>query len=162
MKTAIIYYSMCGNTAYTAEQISKVLDKEVDIIEIMPIKKYPDKGFKKYFWGGKSAVMAEKPKLESYSFKADEYDEIIIGFPVWASRPAPPICTFAQDNKTSLQSKRISAYACQSGAGAEKALKNLKDLIGISEYNAVMVLNDPKDKPNSANDKIIKDFCSKL
>ena len=27
------------------------------------MKAYPTKGFRKFLWGGKSAVMAEKPKL---------------------------------------------------------------------------------------------------
>jgi hypothetical protein len=38
------------------------------------VKAYPTKGFRKFLWGGKSAVMAEKPKLLPYKFNADAGD----------------------------------------------------------------------------------------
>ena len=49
---------------------------------IKPVKTYPKKGFRKFFWGGKSAVMAETPELEPYKFDASSYDRIVFGFPV--------------------------------------------------------------------------------
>ena len=52
MKTAIVYYSMGGNTAYIAARIAKKLAANVDVIELTPVKAYPDKGFKKFLWGG--------------------------------------------------------------------------------------------------------------
>ena len=57
MKKAIVYYSMSGNTDYVANYISKRID--VDLIKIEPQKEYPNKGLKKFLWGGKSAVMCE-------------------------------------------------------------------------------------------------------
>ncbi len=159
MKTAVIYYSMGGNTAYVAKEIEKEIENSVDLIEIKPTKAYPDKGFKKFIWGGKSAVMGAKPELEPYCFNADEYERIIIGFPVWASRIAPPIRTFVEDNKAALKEKIISAYACQAGSGAEKALNGLKDLLDISEYKNTLILIDPKDKPDNNNEDKIKEFC---
>ena len=62
MKTAIVFYSMSGNTAMTAEKLAEALS--ADLIEIRPQHAYPDKGFRKFLWGGKSAVMAETPELE--------------------------------------------------------------------------------------------------
>ena len=65
MKTAIVYYSMSGNTKYVADKIADKVktSEEVDIIRIEPKKAYPDKGAKKFFWGGKSAVMGENPDI---------------------------------------------------------------------------------------------------
>ena len=83
MKTAVVYYSMSGNTKLIAEKIAG--DLNADLIEIFPENSYPDKGFRKYFWGGKSAIMGAKPALQPYSFNADKYDTVIIGSPVWAS-----------------------------------------------------------------------------
>ena len=108
MKTAIVYYSMLGNCEMVAERIAERLD--ADMIRIEPDKAYPDKGAKKFLWGGKSAVMGEKPALKPYDFDADKYDNVIIGFPVWASRPAPPIATFVDRNKEMIAGKRISDY----------------------------------------------------
>lgn len=160
MKTAIVYYSMGGNTAYAAEKIKNGLGENADIIEISPQKAYPDKGFKKFFWGGKSAVMAETPALVPYSFNADSYDCVIIGFPVWASNIAPPLRTFIKENE--LSGKKIAAFACQSGSGAEKAFEKLCKCLEIEKLIADMVLIDPKSKPDEGNDRKIQEFCDKL
>ena len=96
MKTAIVYYSMSGNTKYVADKIAERI--EADIIRIDPVKAYPDKGAKKFIWGGKSAVMGEKPALHPYEFNVEKYDRIILGTPVWASNFAPPIRTFIKEN----------------------------------------------------------------
>ena len=80
MRTAVVYYSMSGNTASAAKKVAE--GAGADLIEIKPEKAFPDKGFRKFFWGGKSAVMAETPKLIPYSFKPEKYDRMVIGFPV--------------------------------------------------------------------------------
>ena len=160
MNTAIVYYSMHGNSELVAERIVAKLD--ADIIKIEPDKAYPDKGAKKFIWGGKSAVMGEKPVLKPYEFDASKYDEIIIGFPVWASRPAPPIWTFLNDRKEELKGKKIATYACQSGNGAEKAFEKIKKLLEIETFEAELILIDPNTKVNAENDKKIDTFCDKI
>ena len=160
MKTAVVFYSMSGNVRQTAEKIAQNLS--ADLIEISPVKAFPDKGFKKFFWGGKSAVMGEKPKLNPYEFNAEDYDSVIIGSPVWASNIAPPLRTFIEENRAALKNKSISAFMCMSGSGGDKALSKLKTLLGITDYTAEMVLIDPKDKPSEENEKKITDFCSNL
>ena len=158
MKTVIIYYSMSGNTAAAAKKIAETL--QADLIEIKPEKAFPDKGFRKFLWGGKSAVMAETPKLMPYTFDPDKYDQIVIGFPVWASNVAPPIRTFAAENKENVRNKKIAAFACQGGNGAEKAFKKLLDCLGQDSFTATMILNDPK--PKTEKDQAIAAFVSKL
>ena len=96
MKTLIVYYSLEGNTEYAANKIAEVC--EFDTLRLVPVKEYPASGFKKFFWGGKSAVMAETPELEPYMFDADSYDRIVFGFPVWAGNVTPPIRTFVKEN----------------------------------------------------------------
>ena len=161
MKTAIVYYSMCGNTEFVAEKIKKELT-DAELIEIKPVKEYPNKGIKKFLWGGKSAIMSETPKLNPYEFSADNYEQIVIGFPVWASRIAPPLRTFIEENKEALKSKTISSYACQAGNGAEKALAGLKELLGISDFKSTTILIDPKDKQTEVNENIISKFCDSI
>lgn len=160
MKTAIVFYSMSGNTKQTAEKIAEKIS--ADLIELRPQKTYPDKGFKKFFWGGKSAVMGEKPSLMPYVFDDEAYDSIILGSPVWASNIAPPLRTFVDENKSVISGKNISAFMCMSGSGGDKALDKLKNLLGITDYTAEMVLIDPKDKPNEENEKLISSFCERF
>ena len=159
MKTAVVYYSMGGNTAAAAEKIAGATG--ADLIEIRPEKQYPDKGLKKFLWGGKSAVMGEKPKLQPYSFPAEAYDRVIIGFPVWASNIAPPVRTFAAENVERLKGKKIAAFACQGGSGAEKAFGRLEECLGAA-LDARLVLTDPKDRPSEANEEKIRTFIGQV
>lgn len=160
MKTAIIYYSMSGNTDYVAKSISEKID--ADLIRIEPKKEYPNKGIKKFFWGGKSAVMRETPELENYDFDSNKYDYIIFGTPVWASSFTPPIRTFIKENKDELKDKKVAVFTCYSGGGAEKALEKLKQYIGINQFEAELILIDPKDRKTEEKDKKIQEFCEKL
>ena len=154
MKTAIVFYSMSGNVRWTAERITELTDG--DLIELRCVKEFPDKGFRKFFWGGKSAVMKEKPALQPYEFEADKYDCIILGSPVWAANIAPPLRTFISENADFLENKVISAFVCMSGSGGEKALEKLSDLISLSK---TMILIDPKERENPENEVKIREFC---
>ncbi len=160
MKTAVVFYSMSGNVRQTAEKIAKNLS--ADLIEIKPEKTYPDKGFKKFFWGGKSAVMGEKPVLLPYEFDSGKYDAVIFGSPVWASTFAPPLRTFIEENGQAVKNKSLAAFMCMSGSGGEKAIAKLKALLNIESFENELVLIDPKDKPSAENDEKIDSFCSNL
>ena len=158
MKTIIVYYSMGGNTEYAAKQIAEELGS--DLLRIEPKKAYPNSGFRKFLWGGKSAVMAETPELEPYEFDGTDYERVILGFPIWAGNVTPPIRTFLKEND--LSGKSLAAFACQSGAGAEKAFGKLLAAVGADKLEAELILIDPKDKPSEANDQKIQAFCEKL
>ena len=158
MKTLIVYYSLEGNTAQTAEQIAEATG--ADLLRLRPVKAYPESGFAKFFWGSKSAVMAETPKLEAYDADPAEYDRIVFGFPVWAGNVTPPIRSFVKQHD--LRGKRFAAFACQSGAGAEKAFGRLRELLGIDAFDAELILIDPKSKPSAENDRKREDFCARL
>lgn len=159
MKTLIVYYSHEGNTEFVVEKISEKIG--ADTLKLVPVKKYPEKGFAKFFWGGKSAVMAETPELEPYSVDLASYDQVVFGFPVWASNVTPPLRTFIKDHPE-LKDKKISAFACQSGSGAEKAFEKLKDSIGIDSLDTTLILIDPKARPKDENEVKIQDFCQQL
>ena len=160
MKSLVVYYSMSGNCEMVAGKIAEYTG--ADVLRLEPVKAYPDSGFKKFFWGGKSAVMGDTPKLNPYEFDASKYETIIIGFPVWASRMAPPLKTFVADNLEALKDKKISSFACQGGSGAEKAFSQLCGMLGRDSLDATLVLNDPKSRNGSENEKTIEAFCDKI
>ena len=160
MKTAVVYYSMGGNTQSVAEEIAK--STGADLIRIEPVKAFPDKGFKKFLWGGKSAVMKERPELVPYDFDAEKYDEVVIGTPVWASSFTPPIRSFVAENAEALRSKKLAVFVCFSGGGADKAIEKLKRFIGVESFAAELILIDPKDRPSEGNAEKTAAFCAKL
>ena len=155
MKAAIVYYSMSG----TCRKVAELIEKEInaDLIELVPKKAYPDKGFRKFYWGGKSALMAERPELEAYAFDADSYDFIIFGTPVWASTFVPPLRTFIEENRKGLSSKKIAAYATYKGSGGEKTLKKLEEELRIDRFfkEAAWLETDVTRKA----EVLVKEFC---
>ena len=160
MKVAIVYYSMSSNTSYVAEKIALVL--KADLISLEPEKQYPNKGFKKYFWGGKSALMGDEPTLKPYDFDSSKYDVVIFGTPVWASCYTPPLRTFIKKYGKELVDKKVGAYACYSGAGADKALEKLRKDLHISDFGATLMLIDPKEKPSKEKEVQITEFCQSI
>ena len=157
MKTLVVYYSLEGNTEYVAEKIRALTG--ADLLKLVPKKAYHDKGFAKFLWGGKSAVMAEKPELEPYEVDLTGYERIIFGFPVWASNFTPPLRTFIESNTDALKGRKFSAFACQSGRGAERAFVKLAKCIGIDGFDKTVVFFDPKAKPDEKKDEQIEAFC---
>lgn len=158
MQTMIVYYTLEGNTEYTAKAIAGELG--ADLLRVEPVKAYPTGKVSKFVWGGKSVVFSEMPELKPYQFDPAQYDRIIFGFPVWASNIVPPLRTFIRDND--LKGKQIAAFACQTASGAEKAFEKLKEALGTDKLEATLVLLDPKTKPEEGNAQKIKEFCEKL
>lgn len=160
MKDLIVYYSLEGNTELIAERISRQMG--ADLLSLNPKKAYPNKGITKFLWGGKSALMAEKPELEEYSVDLSAYDRIVFGFPVWASTFAPPLRTFIEDHKEELKDKAFASFACQGGSGAEKAFSKLANALGIDVVEQTAIFNEPKSKPEEEVIARVNDFCAKL
>ena len=66
------------------------------------------------------------------------------------------------ENKDALKGKKLAAFACQSGNGAEKAFIKLAKLIGIDSFDSTAVFVDPKSKPDEKKDAAIDSFCGVL
>ena len=158
MKAIVVYYSMDGNTKFVADKIANILD--ADTLRLEPTKEYPKGNVSKFFWGGKSVVFGEKPKLQPYQFNADAYDLIIIGTPIWASSFVPPIKTFLKEHD--LSNKKLAFYACSMGGDTEKCFTKLKIEISNPKVINTLSLVEPYIKPTKENDTMIEDFCKKL
>ena len=131
MKTLIVYYSLTGNVDFAARTLSERIG--ADTLRLEAQKAYPDKGFKKFFRGGKSAVTGEKPALVPYSFDAAAYNRIVFGSPVWAGTFAPPLRTFIEENAETARTygtqaiqsaEAASTYQQQAAGSAQAALES--------------------------------------
>ena len=124
MRNLVVFYSLEGNTRLIAESIAKAIN--ADVLELKTKKKYSDKGFKKYFWGGKSVIFKEKPELLYLDKDINQYDNIFIGTPIWVGTYAPPLNTFLKNN--------IGLFACHGGGGATKFFNNIKKEIPNNKF----------------------------
>lgn len=139
MKSLVIFYSLEGNTRLIAETIAQTID--ADILELKTKKNYSDKGFKKYFWCGKSVILKEKPELIAEDKNIDEYKNIFIGTPIWVGTYAPPYNTFLENNK--IENKNIALFACHGGGGAKKFYNSIKEIIPNNEFMGEIDFVDP-------------------
>ena len=154
MKTAVVYYSMHGNVRYVSEKVAKELG--ADLIELIPVKAYPDKGAMQFIWGGSAVTFKKKPELEPYTFNASDYDLVIIGTPVWASNFTPPHRTFFENND--LTGKKIAAIVTSAGGNSVKCIEAIKEAAKTGKLAASLSLIDPKDKSTEETEKQIAAF----
>jgi len=158
MKSIIVYYSMEGNTKYVAEKIAE--ETGADLLQLESEKAYPTGAATKYIFGGRSAIMGDKPALKKYQVNLDSYEQVIFGTPVWASTFVPPLRSFIQQEN--LQGKKIALFACSAGGNAAKCFAKLKQELQIENEVPELSLQDPKKQKTQENDSKINEFCSKL
>jgi len=158
MKTIIVYYSLEGNTKFAAQEIAVQLEAET--LQVEPVTAYPTGKIGKYFWGGKDVLVGTHPSLKPYKFRADDYDAIIIGTPIWAGGCTPPIRTFIAEND--LNGKKIGLFACSGSGNAEKCFEKMKKDIGIQENVPTISLRNPAKSLSSSDQQRIDNFCKKF
>lgn len=138
-KTLLIYYTFEGNTGYVAGKMKELCD--LDTERLVVEKEPPKTGFGKFFWGGKSAIFKENPHLQPVKSNIDDYENIMIAFPVWAGTYPPAIGAFF--NKYKLQGKRVYLIACSASGNAEKALTCAKQRLTGNTIAGTLSLVSP-------------------
>jgi flavodoxin len=150
MKTAVVFYSYDGHCAFVAEQIKALL--HADLVRLHTKDEKRRAGFAKYFWGGSQVFMHTKPALKPYVFDPAAYDLIIIGAPVWAASPAPPVRTFLSEAK--LSGKKTALFLCHAG-GKGNALDKFREMLsGNTITGATDFINPGAGNPEAATRQI--------
>jgi flavodoxin len=144
MKTAVVFYSYDGNCAFVAEELKARLNAE--LVRLYTKDEKRREGFAKYAWGGSQVLMRKKPALKPYAFDAAAYDLIIIGAPVWAGSPAPPVRTFLSDAK--ISGKKIAFFLCHAG-GRGKAMDKLREMLAGNTIAAETDFTNPGSAGNT-------------
>ncbi len=158
MKTAVVYYSLQGNIRYVAEKTAGELG--ADLIELVPVKAYPDKGMIKFIWGGSAVTFKRKPKLEPYHFDPADYELVILATPVWAGTFTPPLRTFLEDND--LTGKKIAVIVSSAGGDPSKCIEALKVSAKADTLVAQLSLVDPKSAPSEEKEQKICGFIKEI
>jgi len=134
MKTLIAYFSAEGTTAKVAKELAEAAG--TDIFEIVPVKPYTaaDINWKNPLarcnreWAGKKEVPVAG-KIDHF----DEYDAVLIGFPIWYGCAPNVVNTFCKGYDWS--GKQVYAFATSGGSGigktAEKLRPYLKGAVGV-------------------------------
>lgn len=125
-KLLVCYFSATGTTKNVAEKISTLLNG--DLFEIEPVLKYSNNDLDWMNKKSRSSVeMADdksRPEIVHQVKNLEDYQKIIIGFPVWWYREPSIIDTFIEEN--SLERKEIYLFVTSGGSGVEECLDRLK------------------------------------
>lgn len=110
-KKIVVYFSYTGNTRMIAE---KIKDKTYcDILELKPVEPYSDDYDSVVNDEHNSEKSNYIPKIQEIDVDLSNYDEIILGTPVWWYRPVPVVRTFLMQND--LSGKTIKPFATNAG-----------------------------------------------
>ena len=127
MKTLVTYFSASGTTKRVAETIATTIGG--DLFEIEPQELYTSEDLN---WMNKksrsSLEMADKssrPAIKNKVTNLNEYDKVIIGFPVWWYTAPTIINTFIEEND--LTGKDIYIFVTSGGSSFAGSLKDLQN-----------------------------------
>lgn len=125
-KSLICYFSATGTTKRVAEEIARVVNG--DLFEIEPTEKYTAEDLD---WNNKqsrsSLEMADvnsRPSIKEKVQNIDNYNKIVIGFPVWWYREPSIIDTFLEENN--LENKEVYIFVTSGGSGVTETLEGLR------------------------------------
>lgn len=58
--------------------------------------------------------------------------------------------------------KKLAAFICYMGGGADKAIEKLKQCLEVNQFDAELILIYLLDKKSDKKDKKIEEFCEKI
>ena len=125
-KILVAYFSATGATMRLAEKISKMVDG--DLFEIEPAVKYTEEDLK---WPSRNnrALLEMKdkkyrPAVANKVKNIEQYDMILLGFPVWYCTAPTIVNTFIEENN--IFGKDVHVFVTSGAHTFDKSLKDLQ------------------------------------
>ena len=125
-KILVTYFSATGATKRLAQKIANLVN--ADIFEIEPVEKYTTEDLD---WTNKNSRSSMEMKINKYRppiirkiDNLEDYDSIVLSFPVWWYAAPTIINTFIEENN--LQGKKVYVVVTSEATGVEGSLKKLK------------------------------------
>ena len=126
VKKLVAYFSASGVTKKVAEMISEV--SEYELYEIKPKQAYTKADLNWMDKNSRSSVeMKDKksrPEIITKDIEMSDYDEIILGFPIWWYVAPTIINTFLE--AYDFSGKKITLFATSGGSGFGNTVSELK------------------------------------
>lgn len=144
-KKLVSYFSASGTTKKTAQLIAKATG--ADLYEITPKVAYTEADLNWMDKKSRSSVeMNDKkfrPEVEDKDAHIAEYDEIILGFPIWWYVAPTIVNTFLE--KYDFSGKKIVLFATSGGSGFGNTVKELQPSAPNAEFVEGKVLNNKQE-----------------
>lgn len=124
-KVLVVYFSHSGNTKVVAEKISSILGG--DIFEIVTVEKYPIKYNLVVNQAKKEIEDQIKPVLLNRLAHFNDYDTIVIGYPMWWYTCPMAVFTFLESYDFS--GKVILPFCTHEGSALSTSIEDIKKVI---------------------------------
>ena len=125
-KILVSYFSASGVTKRVAMRLAEVL--KGDLFEIKPEKPYSSSDLN---WNDQNSRSTKemndkicRPKIIDKVSNIDEYDIVLLGFPVWWYTAPRIINTFIEEND--LEGKKVYVFVTSGGSSVDGSLTDLK------------------------------------
>ena len=126
-KILVSYFSASGVTKNVAEKIANAIN--ATLFEIEPVQKYTSEDLDWTNKQSRSSIEMNnrsfRPAVLKKVVNIDEYDTIIIGFPVWWYTAPTIINTFIEENN--LEGKKIYVFVTSGGSDSDGSFRDLKN-----------------------------------
>lgn len=142
-KILVSYFSASGVTKTVAEKIAKSVGG--DLFEIIPKEKYTEDDLNWMNKQSRSSIEMNqniKPQIVNKITNIDDYDTIILGFPIWWYKQPTIIDTFLEEND--MNDKNIYVFVTSGSSSIDSTYSSLQ--------NNYPNLNFIKGKRFTAND----------
>ena len=130
-KTLVVYFSCTGTTELVAEYITEIL--EADSYQIVPEDPYTEADLAYYTNGRADQEQNDpdvRPAISGGVENMDEYDTIILGYPIWHGQAPRIISTFLESYDFS--GKTIVPFCTSHSSGIGSSADNLHVLCADS------------------------------
>lgn len=159
MRTAIVFYSLDGNTRLAACGLAERLG--ADVFEIRTVKPYPAKGPLKILVGGKDATFDRRPAIQPLDIDFATYDQVVLGTPVWADKVAAPINTFLKGRD--LGEKHLALLISSAGGDATKCAQDAAAKLGrAADELPLLSLRNPTKMDSADLEAQLDAFAAQL
>ena len=144
-KKLVAYFSASGITRNVAKMVAEAAG--ADLYEITPKEAYTKADLNWMDKKSRSSVeMNDKkfrPEIEEKDAHISEYDEIILGFPIWWYVAPTIVNTFLE--KYDFTGKKIVLFATSGGSGFGNTVKELQPSAPNAEFVEGKVLNNKQE-----------------
>lgn len=125
-KTLVAYFSASGITGKIAKNLAEAAN--ADLFEIKPVQPYTTADLDWHDKTSRSSIEMsnkdQRPAIADITVNTDDYDTILLGFPIWWYVAPTIINTFLES--CNLSYKRIILFATSGGSGFGQTAKELQ------------------------------------
>lgn len=143
MKKIFIYYSLTGNGDLVANYLKQ---KGYEIIKVITEEPLPNNFILRTLTGGYKAMINYEDKISNFNTDISNYEDVIIGSPIWNDRLSSPINTVLK--RIEIKDKKLSFILYSGKGNAKIATKLIKDKFPGS---IITHLKEPKNNPKELN-----------